>query len=55
VSFKFEDSSLKFLTPKTARNYVSRIFGKLNVHTRTEAALVYARHSGLIAEDAGQG
>lgn len=40
------------LTPKTARNYVSRIFGKLNVHTRTEAALVYARHSGFLAEEA---
>ena len=43
------------LTPKTARNYVSRIFGKLNVHTRTEAALVYARHSGFLTEDAGRG
>jgi len=40
------------LTPKTARNYVSRIFGKLNVRTRTEAALLYARHSGLLGEDA---
>lgn len=34
------------LSPKTARNYVSRIFAKLNVHTRTEAALLYARTMG---------
>lgn len=33
------------LTPKTARNYVTRIFAKLNVHTRTEAALLYARQA----------
>lgn len=32
------------LTAKTARNYLDRIFAKLNVHTRTEAALLYARH-----------
>jgi len=31
------------LTAKTARNYLDRIFTKLNVHTRTEAALMYAR------------
>lgn len=31
------------LTPKTARNYLDRIFGKLGVHTRTEAATVYVR------------
>ena len=31
------------LTTKTARNYLDRIFAKLNVHTRTEAALLYAR------------
>jgi DNA-binding NarL/FixJ family response regulator len=31
------------LTTKTARNYLDRIFTKLNVHTRTEAALLYAR------------
>jgi DNA-binding NarL/FixJ family response regulator len=31
------------LTPKTARNYVTRVFTKLNVHTRTEAALLYTR------------
>ena len=43
------------LTPKTARNYVSRIFGKLNVRTRTEAALLYTRHSGLLAEEASMG
>lgn len=29
---------------KTARNYLDRIFMKLNVHTRTEAALLHARH-----------
>ena len=28
---------------KTARNYLDRIFAKLNVHTRTEAALLHAR------------
>jgi DNA-binding NarL/FixJ family response regulator len=33
------------LTPKTARNYLDRIFTKLNVHTRTEAALLYTRCS----------
>jgi len=33
------------LTPKTARNYVTRIFAKLGVHTRTEAALLHARFS----------
>lgn len=31
------------LTPKTARNYLDRIFTKLNIHTRTEAAMLYAR------------
>lgn len=31
------------LTPKTARNYLDRIFAKLGVHTRTEAATVYIR------------
>lgn len=31
------------LTTKTARNYLDRIFAKLNVHTRTEAALLHAR------------
>lgn len=34
------------LTTKTARNYLDRIFTKLNVHTRTEAALLHARFSG---------
>ena len=33
------------LTTKTARNYLDRIFTKLNVHTRTEAALLYTRFS----------
>lgn len=36
------------LTTKTARNYLDRIFAKLNVHTRTEAALLYARFSQKI-------
>lgn len=31
------------LTAKTARNYLDRIFGKLGVHTRTEAAASYIR------------
>lgn len=33
------------LTTKTARNYLDRIFTKLKVHTRTEAALLYTRCS----------
>ena len=33
------------LTTKTARNYLDRIFTKLKVHTRTEAALIFARFS----------
>ena len=33
------------LTTKTARNYLDRIFTKLKVHTRTEAALVFTRFS----------
>jgi DNA-binding CsgD family transcriptional regulator len=33
------------LTAKTARNYLDRIFMKLNIHTRTEAALFYTRFS----------
>lgn len=32
------------LTAKTVRNYLDRIFTKLGVHTRTEAALWYVRH-----------
>lgn len=31
------------LRTKTARNYLDRIFSKLGVHTRTEAALLWAR------------
>ncbi len=31
------------LTTKTARNYLDRIFLKLKVHSRTEAALLFAR------------
>ena len=33
------------ITSKTARNYLDRIFTKLNVHTRTEAAMLYTRFS----------
>ena len=33
------------LTTKTARDYLDRIFTKLNVHTRTEAALLYTQSS----------
>jgi DNA-binding NarL/FixJ family response regulator len=33
------------LTTKTARNYLDRTFAKLNVHTRTEAAMLYSRYS----------
>lgn len=35
-----------FLTPKTVRNYVSRIFAKLNVQHRAQA-IVLAREAGL--------
>lgn len=31
------------LSTITARNYLYRIFTKLNVHTRTQAALLYTR------------
>ncbi|MFM1769050.1 MAG: hypothetical protein RJA22_1579 [Verrucomicrobiota bacterium] len=33
------------VTFKTARNYLDRIFAKLGVHTRTEAALIYMQHA----------
>jgi DNA-binding CsgD family transcriptional regulator len=36
-------ASLGLTTNKTARNYLDRLFAKLNVHTRAEAALLYAR------------
>jgi two-component system, NarL family, response regulator DevR len=39
------------LTTKTARNYLDRIFAKLKVHTRTEAALLYARFSEKSSTD----
>lgn len=39
-----EVASALNLTAKTARNYLDRIFAKLDVHTRTEAALLYTRH-----------
>ncbi len=32
------------LSVKTIRNYLDRVFTKLGVHTRTEAALIYAGH-----------
>lgn len=35
------------LTAKTARNYLDRIFLKLNIHTRTEAAMLYARATAV--------
>jgi two-component system response regulator DevR len=38
-----EVASTLGLSVKTARNYLDRIFAKLDVHTRTEAALLYAR------------
>ncbi len=34
------------ISTKTARNYLDAIFTKLNVHTRTEAALVFTRWGG---------
>ena len=42
------------LSNKTARNYLSHIFAKLNVHTRTEAALLYARSLGVL-QSSGSG
>ena len=39
------------LTPKTARNYVSRILTKLKVRTRTQAALLHARHADSATGD----
>lgn len=36
------------LTTKTARNYLDHIFRKLKVHTRTEAALIFARFNQRI-------
>ena len=41
-----EAATLLGLTGKTARNYLDRIFTKLNVHTRTEAALLFERFKG---------
>jgi two-component system, NarL family, response regulator DevR len=32
------------LQPKTVRNYLDRVFEKLGVHTRTEAAILFDRH-----------
>jgi DNA-binding NarL/FixJ family response regulator len=39
-----------FLSPKTVRNYVSSIFGKLEVNDRP-AAIIRARAAGLAAEE----
>lgn len=33
------------LSAKTVRNYLDRIFGKLQVNTRTQAAMLFARHA----------
>ena len=33
------------LTTKTARNYLDRIFAKLNAHKRTESAQLHTRFS----------
>jgi DNA-binding NarL/FixJ family response regulator len=38
-----EAAAVLGLTPKTARNYLARVFMKLGVHTRTEAALLYVQ------------
>jgi len=32
------------LQPKTVRNYLDRVFEKLGVNTRTEAAILFDRH-----------
>lgn len=40
-----EAAAVLGLTAKTARNYLDRVFSKLNVHTRTEAAMLYVRNS----------
>ena len=37
-----EAAAVLNLSVKTVRNCLDRVFGKLNVHTRTEAALIYA-------------
>ena len=39
------------LSPKTARNYVTRILTKLKVRTRTQAALLHARHADAVTGD----
>jgi two-component system response regulator DevR len=39
-----EVASALGLTTKTARNYLDRVFSKLKVHTRTEAALMWTRY-----------
>jgi two-component system, NarL family, response regulator DevR len=41
------------LTPKTARNYLDRIFTKLGVHTRTEAATAYIRAGQRVWREPG--
>ncbi|MEO5957912.1 MAG: response regulator transcription factor, partial [Opitutaceae bacterium] len=41
------------LSPKTARNYLDRIFSKLGVHTRTEAATVFLTAESTPGERSG--
>jgi two-component system response regulator DevR len=42
------------LTAKTARNYLDRIFSKLGVHTRTEAATAYIRAGQRVWNQEGE-
>lgn len=41
-----EIASRLFISPKTAEHHVSRIYGKLGLHTRAEAAAYATRHLG---------
>ena len=41
-----EAAAVLNLSVKTVRNCLDRVFAKLNVHTRTEAALIYAASRG---------
>lgn len=42
------------LSPKTARNYVTRVLAKLKVHNRTEAALIHIRHAASTPDASGE-
>lgn len=42
------------LAPKTVRNYLDRIFTKLGVHTRTEAATTFIKSGGWAPESSKQ-